>query len=183
MSKEPCSPNKAYHGYCVTQVPANRYPSHAGTRLCNTRGYYYRVRHLKVYDGYYPGKQCILPGYPPIIPADPGKPSCQNDGYPLPAGIYPCYALNTGEYPRVRVPVGFSKAITRTQRVFRHGYPSPAGDTTGYPRAQVPAGESGYHYQYPWYPWYPVVLVQSHMSVATIVSILSHRVCYYVNIL
>src|ERR1700761_8906317 len=30
---------------------------------------------------------------------------------------------NTGEYPRVRVPVIFSKAITRTQRVFRHGYP------------------------------------------------------------
>src|SRR6201996_3109503 len=98
MSKEPCSPNKAYHGYCVTQVPANRYPSHAGTRLCNTRGYYYRVRHLKVYDGYYPGKQCILPGYPPIIPADPGKPSCQNDGYPLPAGIYPCYALQSAEW-------------------------------------------------------------------------------------
>src|ERR1700761_5650247 len=24
---------------------------------------------------------------------DPGKPSCQNDGYPLPTGIYPCYAL------------------------------------------------------------------------------------------
>ena len=30
---------------------------------------------------------------------------------------------NTGEYPRVRLPVIFSKAITRTQRVFRHGYP------------------------------------------------------------
>ena len=66
---------------------------------------------------------------------------------------------NTGEYPRVWVPVGFSKAITRTQRVFRHGYPSPAGDTTGYPHAWVPAGESGYHYQYPWYPWYPLVQV------------------------
>src|ERR1700760_527482 len=26
---------------------------------------------------------------------DPGKPSCQNDRYPLPAGIYPCYSLPT----------------------------------------------------------------------------------------
>src|ERR1700760_1799485 len=24
---------------------------------------------------------------------DPGKPSCQNDRYPLPVGIYPCYSL------------------------------------------------------------------------------------------
>src|ERR1700761_4075964 len=66
-----------------------------------------------------------------------------------------------GEYPRVWVPVIFSKAITRTQRVFRHGYPPPAGDTTGYPRAQVPAGGSGYHYQYPWYLWDPLVQVRS----------------------
>src|ERR1700761_4274526 len=81
---------------------------------------------------------------------------------------------NTGEYPRVRVPVIFSKAITRTQRVFRHGYPSPAGDTTGYPRARVPAGESGYHYQYPWYPWYPLVQVWSCPLIITRLATLSH---------
>src|ERR1700761_6429596 len=65
---------KEYHGYCVPWVPANRYPSDAGTCLCNTHGYYYRVRHLRGYDRYYPGKQCILPGYPPIIPA--GENTC-----------------------------------------------------------------------------------------------------------
>src|ERR1700742_3956265 len=81
---------------------------------------------------------------------------------------------NTGEYPRVRVPVIFSKAITRTQRVFRHGYPSPAGDTTGYPRARVPAGESGYHYQYPWYPWSPLVQVWSRLLIMTRLATLSH---------
>src|ERR1700761_9170539 len=67
--------------------------------------------------------------------------------------------ITTGEYPRVQIPVIFSKAITRTRRVFRHGYPPPTGDTTGYPHAQVPTGESGYHYQDLWYLWYPLVRV------------------------
>src|ERR1700761_2338768 len=32
-----------------------------------------------------------------------------------------------------RVPVTFSKVLTRTRRVFRHGYPSPMGNTCGLP--------------------------------------------------
>src|SRR6201996_2712355 len=86
-----------------------------------------------------------------------------------------------GEYPRVRVPVIFSKAITPTQRVFRHGYLPPAGDTTGYPCARVPTGESGYHYQYPWYPWYPQVQVWSRMPVVVVVATLSRcRPLYHI---
>src|SRR6201996_593814 len=104
---------------------------------------------------------------------------CANGGPDVASYVdCPCLELpklrcNTGEYPRVQVPIIFLKAITRTQRVFRHRYPPPAGDTTGYLCARVPTGESGYHYQDPWYPWYPLVRVRSRTPVATILATLA----------
>src|ERR1700761_3809174 len=78
----------------------------------------------------------------------------------------------------------FSKAVTRTQRVFRHRYLSPMGDTTGTRRARVPTGEFWYHDQDLRYPWYPLVQVQSHTSVATILVTLTYCVvCQYSMIL
>src|SRR6201996_3098868 len=88
-------------------------------------------------------------------------------GASAPVPHHPHLRCNTGEYPQVRVPVIFSKAITRTQQVFRHRYPPPTGDTMGYLHAWVPVGESGYHYHNPWYLWYLLVLVQSRMPVTT----------------
>src|ERR1700761_7502028 len=74
---------------------------------------------------------------------------------------------NTGEYPRVWVPLDFSKAITLTQRVFRHGYHHPRGDTAGYPCSRVPSGGKWEPYQYPWYSWYPLFQVWSCLPIMT----------------
>ena len=54
---------------------------------------------------------------------DPGKPSCQNDGYPLPAGIYPCYALPKDDRDRVVSP--YSNSSSNSSRESSPPSPGP----------------------------------------------------------